>query len=145
MKSLRKSKNFLILPKYQMNHALFTLGLVLMTNAVFAYLVLLYIQDFFTEGSINNLQSLKNDLIFFITMIFIVSSLVLGLLVIIMNIIHTHRVFGSIRAIELYLIKVIEGKAPGLLSVRSNDQSGEMVNLINKLVKLYHQNRTDPQ
>lgn len=134
MKS-RKLKNFLIWPKYQLNHALFTFGIVLLSNGIFAYFTLQYIRNLSVSNYFEDISALKHELMSFVIVIFVAASLVSGIGAIVINIIHTHRVFGSLQAIERFLKEVLAGKNPKPLTVRSKDQSGEIVSLINKIVK----------
>lgn len=132
----RKLKNFLIWPKYQLNHALFTFGSVLLGNSFFAYLTIRNIETVIEKSSINEMSSLKYNLIIFTLENFAASSVVVGLAVVIMNIIHTHRVFGSLFVIEKYLREAVSNnRSEKVLCLRTNDQFGEVVNLINKLLK----------
>jgi hypothetical protein len=130
-KNKRKIKNFLIIPEQQLKHAALIFSSVIVGMGFVGIFLLLQIRKMGLEGSLcaDNpllLEQTRDEL----TLFFILAFLGFGLFYGIASIIYTHRVFGSVYAMEAYLKTVLKGEEPNPLNSRKNDQLRNLVDLV---------------
>ncbi len=136
MKHIHKRyfKNYLIAPKQQILFGFFIFIFVLIAIGTFSLLLINKIRQLrdtrqFAEPDIDI------ELVFFIMQYFILTSLVLGVFIFGMNILLTHRIFGSLYAIEKYFKDATEGNVKPSISIRKHDMTHSLVETINRYIE----------
>ncbi len=132
----RKLRNYLIKPREQMSHALIVVATVLVSLGSMAILLLTKIDTLFHGISMNlEVLSLKEQLVNTLFQYFFAASVILSVILACISIVHTHRVFGAIFAIEKYLEQLVQDSPVSELHSRVTNQAGRIPELLNKLVQ----------
>lgn len=130
----RSIKNYLIRPKDQLLHAIFALSATLIACGAQSVFLLRKIQEIHSQHESSDLQlALQAELLRTVLLSFFVTSLAVGLFIFVFNVMLTHRVFGSVHALETYIRKILNGEKPPRLTLRKLDQTQTLADLVNQL------------
>lgn len=130
----RKARRFLIAPQQQIPHAIMT---VFFTTCGMAILGLLFFINSSRLSQIAIGQGADGELIHQINqqavMTFCLVALALAIVFCALNIMYTHRIFGSLFSIERYLRGLLEGKTDLELHSRKTDQTQSLVEAVRQV------------
>jgi hypothetical protein len=82
-------------------------------------------------------EILGPELIFSAIIWFLVMSISGGLFIFVLNIVYSHRVYGSLFAIQANIKKALNGEKVFPIRRRSEDQTGQLVETVNELIQRY--------
>jgi hypothetical protein len=130
----RKARSFLIAPARQIPHALFTVFSIGSGMAILGLLFFIYSSKMsqlaIDQGADAELIRQMNAQA--VTTFFLVSS-ALTLIFCYLNIMYTHRIFGSLFSIERYLRGLLDGESDLVLHSRKTDQTQSLVEVVRQL------------
>lgn len=135
----RSWKNYLIKPKYQLNHAFIVLCAAVISCGVFAQLSMVKVDQLFGAGLTG--EDLRREIIYWIVIYFYVAAFIIGALMVVIHVIHSHRVFGSLYAVEKHLEAMLKKENSGPLHMRKHHQVGDVATLLNELAKSIQENQ----
>lgn len=135
----RSWKNYLIKPKYQLNHAFIVLCAAVISCGVFAQLAMTKVDNLFAAGMTGD--DLRREIIYWIVVYFYFAAFIIGTLMVVIHVIHSHRVFGSLYAVEKHLENMLKNQTTGPLHMRKHHQVGDVATLLNELAKNIQDNQ----
>lgn len=130
----RQIKNYLISPDEQLGLAIVSFIVLFVTLAA---------QTFFVTQALKGEQSISLDDLDAVSMpqitilSFFVFSIAGGIILFLVNIYYTHKIYGSLHAIRNQIQKALNGEPCVPLKGRKGDKIQDLVTLVNSLVESY--------
>lgn len=142
-KHKRHFKNYLIAPKEQFLFGFFILTLVILAGGTHTLLLIKKIRNLRETGQLFE-NGVDSELVVYILQSFAVTSLMLGIFIFLVNILFTHRVFGSLHVIEKHFRSAAEeGKPVETIPSRKYDMTTSLVESINSYFKKTPQEKNE--
>lgn len=132
MKFNRHFKNYFIAPREQIVFALFSFLGVVLGLGLHTFLILRKILEISTSAVEDGSQG---ELAYYVYASFLMTVLIVGIFIFLLSILFTHKVFGSLAAIEKHFSDLLDGKNRGPITIRKNDQTKSLVDVLNKYIE----------
>lgn len=133
-KHKRYLKNYLIAPRQQLFFGFVVLVSVLIAVGTHTLFLIKKIRVLAESGQLNYADA-DIELATYALQSFCITTVVIGIFVLVLNISFSHRVFGSLYKVEKYFREAAEGKTQGPITIRKYDLTGTMVEAINLFLK----------